>query len=71
MVAIAPRVTTIMNGKPSQTLVATLAAKAVENRENHEMGSTLVPNHSHTVAIAALTAPNCRWNIPRQAIAVT
>ena len=34
----APSVTTIMKGKPSQTLVATLAANAVEKRENHEIG---------------------------------
>ena len=35
----APIVTTIMNGKPSQTLVATLAVKAVENCANQAIGS--------------------------------
>ena len=34
----APSVTTIMNGKPSQMLVTTLAANAVEKRENQETG---------------------------------
>src|ERR1700733_7198338 len=36
----APIVTTIMNGKPSQTFVATFAANAVEKCENHDTGAT-------------------------------
>src|ERR1700684_1100424 len=34
----APRVTTIMKGKPSHVFVATFAANAVEKWENHETG---------------------------------
>jgi len=53
-----------MNGKPSQTLVATLAANAVQKRENHEIGCT------PTAASRPLMAPNWRWNIPFQMSAV-
>src|SRR5271165_4651660 len=61
----APIVTTIMKGNPSHTLVATLAANAVAKCENQLTGST--PSAPST----ALTAPNCLWNIPFHASAVT
>ena len=61
----APSVTTIMKGKPSQTLVATFAEKAVQKRENHEIGL-----HARRAASRPLMAPNCRWNMPFQMSAV-
>src|SRR5262245_19647018 len=61
----AASVTTIMNGKPSHTLVAKLAEKALKKRPHHENGST------PTASRSALTAPNCLLNIPRHASAVT
>src|SRR5262245_12808143 len=61
----APSTTTIMNGKPSHTFVETFAANAVDHLENQEMGSA--PSALST----ALIAPNCLWNMPFQASAVT
>ena len=61
----APRTTTIMNGKPSHVFVATFAANAVEKCANHDTGSAPSARRS------AFTAPNCRWNIPFHASAVT
>ena len=49
----------------SGQLVVTFAVSEVENFENHEMGST------PTIARSAFTAPNCRWNMPFHASAVT
>ena len=60
----APSVTTIMNGKPSHTLVATLAVNAVQNCENHETG--WMPSAVNR----PFTAPNWRWNMPLQISAV-
>src|SRR6185503_14714159 len=57
--------TTIMKGNPSHTLVATLAENAVENRANQARGSK--PKRSSR----ALIDPNCLWNIPFHASAVT
>ena len=62
----APSVTTIMNGKPSHTFVATFAVNAVEKCENHEMGSRAERRER-----SAFTAPNWRWNMPFHASAVT
>ncbi len=67
----APSVTTIMKGKPSQTLVARLAANAVEKRENQAIGSTCAPKAWLTARISAVTAPNWRSNIPFHTSAVT
>src|SRR5580704_4840755 len=61
----APSTTTIMNGNPSHTFVATFAANAVEKCAKKETGST------PTRWSSAFTAPNWRWNIPFQASAVT
>ena len=61
----APITTTIMNGKPSHTLVATFAVNAVENFANQDTGST--PSATRI----AFTAPNWRWNMPFHASAVT
>src|SRR4051812_12909282 len=54
----APITTTIMNGKPSQTFVATFAVNAVENLANQDTGS------APTATRIAFTAPNWRWNMP-------
>ena len=65
MLVRAPSVMTIMKGKPSHVLVATFAANAVEKCENQLTGSA--PRAERM----ALMAPNCRWNMPFQASAVT
>src|SRR5688572_22112429 len=67
----APSVTTIMNGNPSHTFVATFAVNAVENDANHEIGSMLVPKTSLSDSMMPVIAPNWRWNIPFHDSAVT
>ncbi len=60
----APRQMTIMNGKPSQVLVATLAKNAVQKLLKKLIGS------KPSSLMKALMAPNCLWNIPFQIRAV-
>src|SRR5688500_16527842 len=61
----APSATTIMNGKPSQVLVTTLAVNADENDENHDT-SPPSPAASRSESIA----PCSLWNMPFQISAV-
>ena len=65
----APSVTTIMNGKPSHTLVATLAVNAVEKLREPARWARCRPSAEREDE--PLTAPNCRWNMPFHASAVT
>ena len=60
----APNATTIMNGKPSQVLVATLAENALAHDENHDTRSSPSPDRIE------FTAPYSPANMPFQISAV-
>ncbi len=68
MLCRAPRVMTIMNGKPSQVLVTRLAPKAVAKEPNQLISTG--PEAPTATPSSALMAPYWAWNIPFQISAV-